>query len=150
MKTEPIRPGQEGVAEEERLGRVPTAEELYWLEREYKNPVESIGRIEETAKFLVTVVTGVSGLFAAAWKLAEGEKAQGEGLWWLPFVLWVFSMISLVIVFFPGFYSVKKQVPESVKAAYRAVLWWKFWWLAAGLIFFLLGVLSTVLPMGMG
>ena len=49
--------------EEELTSRSLTAEEKYYYERSYKEPIESIARIEETAKFLTGVAATMSGLF---------------------------------------------------------------------------------------
>lgn len=126
MKTERIEDDPRAEAAYELTGREPTAEEAFLLEQAYKNPVDSIERIEETAKFMVTVVTAISGLLAAAYKMAEGEKAAGQKLWWLPFLFWMGAIVCWVVVLFPTTYGIGKQDPVSIKAALRKALGWKY------------------------
>lgn len=146
MKTERIEQDAPAETAKEAPSRKPTPEEAFFLEQAYKNPVDSIERIEETAKFMVTVLVAVSGLLAAACKMAEGENAASQRLWWLPFVIWVAACFCWVIVLFPTAYGIGKQDPASIKAAYRKMLGWKYAWLAAGLVLFGLGLFCAVLP----
>ncbi len=78
-----------------------TAEEQFYLETAYKEPVESIKRIEETARFLVGAVATTSGLLVAALKVSVGTEPLGGSFWWMPFVLWCISIILLVFVLLP-------------------------------------------------
>lgn len=56
-------------------------EDKFYYEQSYKEPVEGIKRMEETAKFLVGAVTTASGLFMAAsrypWALRLWSRGTG-------------------------------------------------------------------------
>ena len=127
-------------------GIPPTEEEKYWLEREWKDPDESIARIEETAKFLVGAVTAVSGLFAAAWKLTMGEKPPADRLWIAPFVVWALSVAVLLLVLFPTRYPTVKRAPESIRQAVEKARDWKYLCLVIGAILFMGGLGLALFP----
>ncbi|MBI2877011.1 MAG: hypothetical protein HYY20_09035 [Candidatus Tectomicrobia bacterium] len=89
---------------EERPSRPLTDEERYFFEHSYKEPVESIARIEETAKFLVGATATTSGLFLAAFKLSLGSQTVSSPAWFVPFLCWAISILGLVLVLFPQEY----------------------------------------------
>ena len=91
--------------------RIPTPEEQYYLEHAYKDPVKSLERIEETAKFLIGATATTSGLFVAAFKLALGKTGASGLLWFAPFVLWATAMLALLLVLLPQRYSVGRDEP---------------------------------------
>ncbi len=94
-------------------GKALTDEQQYFREISYKEPVESIARIEEMAKFLAGAVATVSGLFLAAFRLAlAGDPAEGL-VWYLPVVLWGLSILLLVLVLFPHWYVTGKNEPAA-------------------------------------
>ncbi len=68
---------------EEIISRPLTDEQRYYVEQFYKEPVESLGRIEETAKFLIGTSSATSGLYLAAFKLAFGERTVSGGIWFV-------------------------------------------------------------------
>jgi hypothetical protein len=65
---------------EEIPSRIPSEEERYFYEQSYREPVESIARIEEVAKFMVGATATTSGLFLAAFKLSTGSPIPGRRL----------------------------------------------------------------------
>ena len=60
--------------------RQVSAEEKYFYEQSYKkiDPVESIARIEDVAKFLVGATATTSGLFLSAFNLVLGTSSLKE------------------------------------------------------------------------
>jgi hypothetical protein len=65
-----------------------TPEESYYLEFATKEPVDSLARLDEVAKFLIGASATTSGLFVAAFKLVLGEKTTVPGpAGFAPFVL---------------------------------------------------------------
>jgi hypothetical protein len=131
---------------EEVQSRSLTPEEQYFFECSYKEPVESIARIEDVAKFLVGASTTTSGLFLAAFKLSQGSQTVSGVVWFVPFVLWAFSIIAFVFVLFPEEYPTGKDEPASWRQAFRAARRWKYWCLFTGAVLFICGVFSAVLP----
>lgn len=127
------------------ISRSMTGEENYYRERAYKEPVESIARIEEVAKFLIGATATTSGLFLAAFKLAaRGNPAPGN-LWVLPFSLWAAALMILVLVLLPQDYLVGQNEPASWKAAFLSARRRKYRRLLAGAIAFIAGILSAAI-----
>ena len=128
-------------------GRPLTDEQQYYYEISFKEPVESIGRIEEMAKFLAGAVTGVSGLFLAAFRLAlAGQPAYGA-IWFAPVVLWGASILALVAVLSPRSYTTAKNEPAAWKAAYTRARRFKYCWLVTGAVLFICGLVAAVVPL---
>lgn len=128
-------------------GRQLTAEEQYFYELSYKEPVESIARIEEMAKFLAGAVTGVSGLFLAAFRLAlAGQPAEGM-IWYAPVVLWGASLAALMLVLLPGWYATGKNEPAAWQAACKRARWYKYVSLCAGAVLFIAGLVAATIPL---
>jgi hypothetical protein len=103
----------------------------------------SIARIEEVAKFLVGATTTTSGLFLAAFKLALGKQTVSAVVWFVPFVLWAFSIIFFIAVLFPEEYLTGKNEPASWRQAFRDARRRKYWRLVIGTVLFILGMLSA-------
>ncbi|MDP8207243.1 MAG: hypothetical protein P9L92_11310 [Candidatus Electryonea clarkiae] len=129
------------------IGEEPTPEELFFYEQSYKEPVESISRIEETAKFLVGAVTTVTGLFLAALKLSHGKETVTGLTWYLPFLLWSVSIILLLLVLIPREYKYGKSIPAAYRDALIKARNWKYGWLMFGAALFIAGLLSAVFPL---
>ena len=89
--------------------RKMTEEERYYDELIYKDPVESTIRMEETAKFLIGITAGTSGLYLSAFKLAVGNTTVSGIVWFLPFLLWALAIISLILVIFPEKYETDRK-----------------------------------------
>ncbi len=131
---------------EEIVSRPMTDEERYYAEQFYKEPVESIKLIEETAKFLIGTGSGTSGLYLSAFKLSFGENIATRGIWYMPFLLWTFSILALILVLLPRKYDTGRNEPASYKAAFLNAQKIKYRWLVWGAGFFVLGILTAVCP----
>ena len=127
--------------------RALTAEEQYYLEHAYKDPVESLARIEETAKFMLGATATTSGLFVAAFKLALGESSASGRLWFAPFILWAAAMLALVLVLLPQSYAVGRNEPAAWKAACIQARTRKYRYLCCGTALFVVGILIAALPL---
>jgi len=127
----------------ERISSEPMSDEdRYYLERAWKEPVESISRIEDTAKFLIGATAGTSGLFLSALRLAVGSSAVMSGYqWMLPFICWSLSVICLVLVLFPRRYNTYENAPQAWKKAFLSAGKWKYAFLCLGTLLFILGIL---------
>ena len=125
-----------------------TPEESYYLEFATKEPVDSLARLDEVAKFLIGASATTSGLFVAAFKLVLGEKTTVPGLaGFAPFVLWAVSILALLRVLVPHWYPTGKNEPASWKAAVLQVRTRKYRWLQIGAWLFILGIMAAVYPL---
>lgn len=124
-----------------------STEEQYFYEQSYKDPVESIGRIEDVAKFLVGATATTSGLFLAAFKLVLGASSAQGIFWLLPFFSWAMGIVALVLVLFPLRYPVGHSQPASWKEGFLKARRNKYTFLALGALLFVLGVLLAILPL---
>ncbi len=132
---------------EEVQGRAPTAAERYYLEQGYKEPVASIARIEEVAKFLVGATATTSGLFAAAHKLALGDATAQGLIWLLPFLAWSAGILCQLLVIFPWRYRAGRAEPASWRRAFLRARVVKYGFLLAGGLCFIAGLLLATWPL---
>ena len=119
------------------------AEQQYYYEMSYKEPADSIGRIEEMAKFLVGAVSATSGLVLAALGLALGDTRAGGGWFYAPVLLWSGSVLLLVLVLLPRRYVAGQREPEAWKQALLRARAYKYACLVAGAALFVLGLLAA-------
>ena len=125
-----------------------TPEESYYLEFATKEPVDSLARLDEVAKFLIGASATTSGLFVAAFKLVLGEKTTVPGpAGFAPFLLWAASILALLRVLVPHWYPTGKNEPASWKAAVLQVRMRKYRWLQVGAWLFVLGIMAAVYPL---
>ena len=125
-----------------------TPEESYYLEFATKEPVDSLARLDEVAKFLIGASATTSGLFVAAFKLVLGEKTTVPGpAGFAPFLLWAASILALLCVLVPHWYPTGKNEPASWKAAVLQVRMRKYRWLQVGAWLFILGIMAAVYPL---
>ncbi len=136
---------QEDVVEE-LTSRLLSDEERYFYEQAYKEPVESMARIEEVAKFLVGAVATTSGLFAAAFKLVRGTQTVTGITWLVPFAFWALSIITLILVLLPQKYAVGKNTPADWRARFLQARDRKFRRLVIGALFFIAGIIAAIYP----
>lgn len=132
---------------EELTSRALSDEDRYYYERSYKEPVESIDRLEDAAKFLVGATATTSGLFLAAVKLSRGDQTATEIVWFIPFVLWAMSIVVLVCVLLPQEYKTGQREPDSWRKAFLEARRRKFRRLMVGALFFVMGIISAVIPL---
>ncbi|MCP4344009.1 MAG: hypothetical protein GY795_00605 [Desulfobacterales bacterium] len=118
-------------------------EDQYFYEQSYKDPVESITRIEDTAKFLTGATATTSGLFMSALKISIGTKTVTGIAWFIPFICWAISIIALVLVLLPRKYETGEKQPMSWKEAFFKARKKKYYYLLAGTLFFVFGILSA-------
>ncbi len=121
-----------------------TREEEMYRDVALQEPMKSLDRLEEVAKFLIGATATASGLLIAALKIAQGTEDPSTGIRdLLPFLLWSLSLVSCLLVVAPRAYQTGRHQPSSWKAAVVAARQWKFHWLTCGMIFFILGILSA-------
>ncbi len=130
---------------EEIIPRPMTDEERYYAEQFYKEPVESLKLIEETAKFLIGAGAGTSGLYLSAFKLSFGD-VKAPVFWLIPFLCWAAAIVFLILTLLPRKYETGRNEPASYKAAFLKARKIKYLWLVWGAGFFLLGILTAIFP----
>ncbi len=116
--------------------RKPTREDEYYLALAYQEPVESIARLEEAGKFLLTTVTPTAGLFVAVFTLylGEGNTAAAAWRWQLPFALWGLSMLCYLLVLLPRPYRAGRNEPAAWKAVFVRARLHKYLFLVLGTV----------------
>ncbi len=129
--------------------RKPTDEEQFYIEYAYKEPVDSITRIEDVAKFLLGATVTASGLMAAAVKISQGTKPLSDGIWWAPFVCWAASIVAFIFVLFPQPYPTGENEPATWKAALNKARWRKYGILTVGAMFFVCGLFAAILAVAL-
>jgi hypothetical protein len=129
---------------EEIVSRPMTDEERYYVEQFYKEPVESLGRIEETAKYLIGTSSATSGLYLAAFKIAFGE-VKVHVVWLIPFVCWSLAIILLILTLIPRKHETRKNEPASYKKAFQDAHHYKFQRLMFGAGCFILGIITSAM-----
>ncbi|MCA9422660.1 MAG: hypothetical protein KC592_16700 [Nitrospira sp.] len=129
---------------EELPSRRLTREEQMYRDVALQEPVKSIDRLEDVAKFLIGATATASGLLIAALKIAQGTEDPSTGIRdLLPFLLWSLSLVSCLLVVAPRTYQTGRRQPSSWKTAVISARQWKFHCLTCGMIFFILGILSA-------
>ncbi|MGE0087768.1 MAG: hypothetical protein AB7S75_25435 [Desulfococcaceae bacterium] len=130
---------------EEIISRPMTDEERYYAEQFCKELVESVKRIEETAKYLIGSSSATSGLYLAAFKLSFGD-AKAQFVWLIPFLCWTAAIVFLILTLLPRKYETGKNEPASYKAAFMKARTVKYHRLGWGAGFFVLGILTAAYP----
>lgn len=120
---------QDQPPESEVLESVPLGDEdRFYLEQQYKEPVESLARIEDATKFLGGAKATTSGIFLAAVKMAAGTPDAARMWWFLPLLLWVGIVLALALqrcdVRRGDLSAIKKMTPRARDRNHR--------WLQAG------------------
>ncbi|RJR48855.1 MAG: hypothetical protein C4576_07685 [Desulfobacteraceae bacterium] len=139
--------GREEERVEEVSSRKLTDEDRYYLEQAYKEPVEAVGRIEGTAKFLIGAAATTSGLYLSAVKLALGKDAAVTQIqWFVPFLLWAAAITALILVLLPQKYATRERDAQSWKQAFSEARTRKLRRLSWGAALFVLGIFSGLLP----
>jgi hypothetical protein len=128
-------------------GRPLTDEERYFYKLSFKEPVESIARIEEMARFLAGAATAVAGMFLAAFRLALAGQAAEGAIWYAPVLLWGASILALVAVLYPRCYDTAKKEPAAWQAAYIQVRRVKYRRLVVGAVLLVGGLIAAVVPL---
>ena len=122
-------------------------DERYYYEQSYKEPVESIARIEDTAKFLIGAAATTSGIFLAAFQLSVGNQTVSGTKEIMPFIFWALSILGLILVLFPHEYRTGKNEPASWREAFLQARKRKYRWLIIGAVLFVAGVISAAYPL---
>lgn len=107
--------------------RTATDDDLFYLRLARDEFAASLGRLEETAKFLFGAIGAVAGLVLAGMqvKLAVKPELPGDSVT-APFVLWGLSALCAMLVFLPLPYRHYQNSPTAIRRAFeraRKVKW---------------------------
>ena len=127
-------------------GKGVTEEELFYVTLMRDEQAKSPGRLEEVSRWLVGIISVLTGLFGAGKSLLGLTPSQGmKGLSVVPFVFFSLGIIAAILVNFPFRYKVARNVPESIKQGFLRITRVKWWFLFGACAAFCLGVLFFVL-----
>lgn len=116
----------------------PTDHDKSWLSHAQKEKQEAPKRLEETAKFLVAIVSISLTVFIS--NRPEGLEAwTGKVFIWVA-VIWMISVLLSFFVLFPWRYSFNPESAEDIERAYRKISKVKWRMLLLSLGFYLLAL----------
>ncbi|RIK52468.1 hypothetical protein DCC62_32930 [candidate division KSB1 bacterium] len=108
-------------------GRPANEDDLFYLKLARDEFAASLGRLEETAKYLVGAVGAVAGLVLAGLQIKIAVKPDlPSSSFAVPFLLWGFSALCAILVFFPLPYRHYQNSPAAIRRAFeraRKVKW---------------------------
>lgn len=121
-------------------------EELFYLKLARDEFAASLGRIEETAKYLVGAIGAVAGLVLAGLqvKLAVNSSAPVTALTW-PFLLWGLSGLFAILVFFPLPYRPYRNAPQDIRSSFAKARWVKWSLLLLSVLAFGAGIIVAAM-----
>lgn len=107
--------------------RALTDEDSFYLKLARDEFAASLGRLEETAKYLVGAIGAVAGLVLAGIQIKIAVKPDlPASSFAVPFLLWGFSALCAILVFFPLPYRHYQDAPAAIRRAFeraRKVKW---------------------------
>ncbi|MGH7490973.1 MAG: hypothetical protein ACREOO_01120 [bacterium] len=107
--------------------RVAREEELFYLKLAREEFAASLGRIEDTARYLIGAIGAVAGLVLAGWQVKLAVKPELAGsLLTQPFLLWGASAFFAILVFFPLPYRHTQRSAQAIRRKFeiaRRVKW---------------------------
>jgi hypothetical protein len=126
--------------------RRPSEEELFYLKLARDEFAASLGRIEETAKYLVGAIGAVAGLVLSALqiKIAVNPNLPASPLTW-PFLLWGLSGLFAILVFFPLPYRPYRNAPQDIRSSFAKARWVKWSLLLLSVLAFGAGLIVAAL-----
>ena len=137
---------------DEELPIAPDPNLKFWKDTAKGLLGESIKSIEETAKQIIGVAGILEGLYfhAIAYSDIRGQLG-GVGpllLYLLPLLLWLVSLLTALLVFFPRTYASNISSWRESKAAFERIVTYKHTMLKIAGLFLALGALALFAAMG--
>lgn len=126
--------------------RKSSEEELFYLKLARDEFAASLGRIEETAKYLIGAVGAVAGLLFAGLqvKLAVNPQLPQAPLLW-PILFWGVSVFCAILVFFPLPYRHYRNAPNAIRRSFEKARWVKWSLMLASALSFAGGLVVAAL-----
>lgn len=117
---------------------IPTDHDKSWLAHAQKEKQEAPKRLEETAKFLVAIISISLTVFIS--NRPEGLAAwTDEAVIWAA-VIWMISVLLSFFVLFPWRYQFNPESAEDIERAYRKISNAKWLLLVLSVAFYLLAL----------
>ena len=129
-------------------GRALSPGDQFYRELGYREPVDSISRIEDTARILIGVVTACAGVFLTTVKVINSVPATKDvdiGNSWFVLVFWGIGLLCLLDVVTPLPWKTRVDNPADLKATYRKIRRRKAVCLWIGMVMFLLGMVTGLM-----
>jgi len=109
-------------------GEKTTSLEKFWIESIREIKKESISRVEEAGKQLISVITLSQTIYFAAVSFSEAKKSLNlinhRAFYWIfiivliaPLLLWIVSLVFAVKVFKPEEYDTNLESPTKAQSA---------------------------------
>ena len=116
-----------------------------WIKHQREVQQKTPERIEDAAKFLSGMISISLTIFL---KLnPDGFKAvAGSGLLNTAVILWIVSLFCTFLVLFPAPYRYNDSSSASIRQMHQKVVWYKYWLLGLGALFFV-GALGLLVGM---
>lgn len=122
-------------------GRPATEDDLFYLKLARDEFAASLGRLEETAKYLVGAIGAVAGLVLAGMQVKVAVKPDlPSSSFAVPFLLWGFSALCAILVFFPMPYQHYQNSPTAIRRAFERARLAKWGLLLVAVLTFAMGL----------
>jgi hypothetical protein len=129
----PAMPVEEAIIQ--RRGGMPSPIDNFWLDTLRSAKKESVGKLEEAAKQLITVTSLTQTIYFAAISFSDAKKGLGQiqsPVRWLfiillslPLLFWIPSLIFTIRVFKPENYDVNLSSPTFAKQTLERIISYK-------------------------
>jgi hypothetical protein len=126
--------------------RRASEDELFYLKLARDEFAASLGRIEESAKYLIGAVGAVAGLLLAGLQIKIAVNPQlAQNPLTIPFLLWGGSALCAILVFFPLPYRHHHQAPYDIRRSFQRARWVKWSLLLVSALAFAAGLMVAAL-----
>ena len=116
----------------------PTDHVKSWLSHAQKEKLEAPKRLEETAKFLVAIISISLTIFISD-RPEDMEPTTDKTFIWVA-IIWMISVLLSFFVLFPWRYKFNPESVEDIERAYRKITNTKRWILMLSLVFYLVAL----------
>ncbi len=116
-------------------GKVPEESDTSWTTFALEEKQKEAERLEETAKFLVGIISISLTIFIS--NRPESYTAWAGQSFQFATALWMLSALFSFGVLFPWRYGFHEESPDSIQSAYQKIVRYKRWILIASVLFFL-------------
>jgi len=132
------------MSEQEKVkGKAPSVKESSWVAHAQSAQQKQPERLEETAKFLVGIISICLTIFITN---PPSGLPEWTGLWFkVSTVLWLVSALLAFFVLYPRSYVFNPDVPAEIEATYQKITAWKRRMLQLSLLGFLVGLVMASL-----
>ena len=139
--------GQDATPEFTVQGSKLSPREQFYYEQGFKEPVDSITRIEETAKLLLGTITACAGVLLTSLKIivSVDENTSFFVGSWVVIGCWAVALMFLVNVVTPLPWKTRVDDPTSLESTYRTIRKSKAMSLWIGVVLFVFGLFAGLI-----